>query len=242
METSTYVALSRQRALMHQLDIVANNVANATTSGYKSDRMMFAEHVTRAQPRHPMSQVRETGVYRELRQGPVIKTGNAFDLALNGDGYFVINTPLGLRYTRNGGFTLDPSGRLVTSWGDEVQGEGGAIAISPGETGITVATDGTISSRESGTIGKLRVVRFEDAQRLRKVVNGLYATELPALAVGPGEVRVVQGAVEGSNVNPVGEIARMITLQRYFEAMQEIVEQEHNRQRNAINQVFRAHA
>lgn len=224
---------------MRQLDIVANNIANATTSGYKSDRMMFAEHVAQAGARHPVSQVRAAGVYRELGEGPIVGTGNTFDLALRGDGYFVVNTPLGPRYTRNGGFTLDPTGRLVTSWGAEVQGEGGAITVSTGETGITVATDGTISSRESGPIGKLRVVRFEDEQRLRKVMNGVYVTDLPAQDVVPGEVRVVQGAIEGSNVNPVAEIARMIKLQRFFEAMQELVKQEHQRQRNAINQIFR---
>jgi flagellar basal-body rod protein FlgF len=189
-----------------------------------------------------MSQVRETGVYRELGEGPIVETGNTFDLALKGDGYFVVNTPLGPRYTRNGGFTLDPTGRLVTSWGDEVQGEGGAITVSAGETGVAVSTDGTISSRESGPIGKLRVVRFDDEQQLGKVMNGLYATDLPAQNVVPGEVRMVQGAIEGSNVNPVAEIARMIKLQRFFEAMQEIVEQEHRRQRTTINQVFRPHA
>ncbi len=241
METSTYVALSRQRALIRQLDIVANNIANTTTSGYKSDRMAFAEHVVQARAQHPMSQVRATGVYRELGEGPIVETGNTFDLALKGEGYFVVDTPLGPRYTRNGGFTLDSTGRLVTSWGDEVQGEGGAITVSAGETGITVATDGTVSSRESGPIGKLRVVRFEDEQRLRKVVNGLYVTDTPAQDVVPGEVRVVQGAIEGSNVNPVAEIARMIKLQRFFEAMQKIVEQEHKRQRNTINQIFRPH-
>ena len=239
METSTYVALSRQKALMRQLDIVANNVANATTSGYKSDRMEFAEHVAQVRAKHPMSQVRASGVYRDLGEGPIVETGNTFDLALKGDGYFVVNTPLGPRYTRNGGFTLDPTGRLVTSWGDEVQSEGGTIAISAGETGITITTDGTVSSRESGPIGKLRVVRFDDEQRLRKVKNGLYTTDLPAQDVVPGEVRVVQGAIEGSNVNPVAEIARMIKLQRFFEALQKIVEQEHKRQRNTINQIFR---
>ena len=224
---------------MRQLDIVANNVANATTSGYKSDRMEFAEHVAQVRAKHPMSQVRVSGVYRDLSEGPIVETGNTFDLALNGDGYFVVNTPLGPRYTRNGGFTLDSTGRLVTSWGDEVQGEGGAIVISAGETGITITTDGTVSSRESGRIGKLRVVRFEDEQQLRKVKNGLYATDLPAQDVVPGEVRVVQGAIEGSNVNPVAEIARMIKLQRFFEVLQEIVKQEHKRQRNTINQIFR---
>ncbi len=226
---------------MRQLDIVANNVANATTSGYKSDRMAFAEHVVQARARHPMSQVRTAGVYRELGEGPIVETGNTFDLALKGEGYFVVDTPLGPRYTRNGGFTLDSTGRLVTSWGAEVQGEGGAITVSAGETGITVATDGTVSSRENGPIGKLRVVQFEDEQRLRKVMNGLYVTDTPARDAVPGEVKVVQGAVEGSNVNPVAEIARMIKLQRFFEAMQKIIEQEHKRQRNTINQIFRPH-
>ena len=83
------------------------------------------------------------------------------------------------------------------------------------------------------------MVRFDDEQQLRKVKNGLYATDLPAQDVVPGEVRVVQGAIEGSNVNPVAEIARMIKLQRFFEVLQEIVKQEHKRQRNTINQIFR---
>lgn len=239
METSTYVALSRQSALMRQLDIVANNVANATTSGYKSDRMEFAEHVAQARGKFPMSQVRTSGVYRDLSEGPMVDTGNTFDLALKGDAYFVVNTELGPRYTRNGGFTLDPTGRLVTSWGDEVQGEGGAITISAGESGIAITADGTITSRESGPIGKLRMVRFDAEQQMRKVKNGLYATDHPAQAVVPGEVKVVQGAIEGSNVNPVAEIARMIKLQRFFEALQEIIRQEHKRQRNTINQIFR---
>jgi flagellar basal-body rod protein FlgF len=242
METPTYIALSRQRALFRQLELVANNVANATTSGYKADRMMFAEVVTRPERGQRMSQVRDLAVYRDPVEGAFVRTGNAFDLAIKGrGGYFAVNTPAGERYTRDGGFTLDDTGRLVTAQGYEVQGEGGPIAVQPGESDVIVGPDGTISSRDGGVVGKVRVVRFADERLLRKVANGLYASDLPPVNAPPGEVKVLQGTIESSNVRPVTEIARLINLQRYFEATQKLVEQEHRRQRDAINQIFRPH-
>jgi flagellar basal-body rod protein FlgF len=241
METPTYIALSRQRALFRELDLVANNIANATTGGYKADRMLFAEFVTRPQRTQRMSQVRNVSVYRDTVEGGFQRTGNAFDMAIKGPGYFVVNTPSGERYTRNGGFTLDETGRLVTPQGHEMQGEGGPIVVSTDESEVIVGPDGTISNRDGGVLGKVRVVRFADERQLRKVANGLYASDLAPQNTVAGEVKVLQGTIEGSNVRPITEIARMINLQRYFEATQKLVDQEHRRQRDAINQIFRPH-
>ena len=133
METSTYIALSRQMALRRELDIVAHNIANAETPAYKAERMIFREFLAKPEFREKLSFVQDIGLSRDLSEGPLATTGNPLDLAISGDGYFVIETALGDRYTRHGRFQLDAEGQLVTGTGDVVQSDAGAIQVDPGE-------------------------------------------------------------------------------------------------------------
>src|SRR6185437_11408288 len=117
MENATYVALSSQMALQRQMDVVANNLANASTPAFKGEEMLFSQYLVQPRGGSPLAFVEDSGTVRDLRQGPIAKTGNPLDLAIAGQGYFAVQTPLGARYTRNGHFQLDSQGQIVTSQG-----------------------------------------------------------------------------------------------------------------------------
>src|ERR1700759_4686280 len=139
MENSLLVSLSQQLAAYRAMDVIANNIANVSTPGFKREAAKFQEYVAEMRPAEgqkgpqPVSFVKEAGVVRDSSQGNIEQTGAPFDLAISGKGYFAVQTPGGLRYTRDGHFTLDGNGNLVTSQGYQVQGDGGAITITPND-------------------------------------------------------------------------------------------------------------
>jgi flagellar basal body rod protein FlgG len=158
-------------------------------------------------------------------------------MALNGNGFFTIATPQGERYTRDGHFSLDQDGRIVTSDGYAVQGEGGAITITPTDGDIHVAADGTISSVVNGTLnqlGKLRLTDFADARSLTREGGNLYAASQPGL---PATATLVQGALESSNVQPVLEISKMIEVMRAYEATATLSKSQSDLDRDAITKL-----
>ncbi len=237
MESTSYIALSRQTALWRQLDVIANNMANANTPAYKGEQMMFREYLmdTRSTNRATgtkLAYVQDLGVLRDTREGPLTKTDNPLDVGIHGDGYFEIETQAGMRYTRNGHFRLDEAGMLVNSQGYAVMDSSdNPIIFAPNETRITIAGDGTVST-ENGQVAKLKVVRFANEQNLRKAGDSLFETqdepqtmERPTLA---------QGMMEESNVQPVVEITRMTELLRQYQAAQNMIEREHERQMKTI--------
>jgi flagellar basal-body rod protein FlgF len=234
MENTSYVAMSRQMALMLQLDQVANNIANATTAGYQAQRMMFAEVLIDVPDGEPMRMVESAGEYRDLSSGPMVSTGNDLDLAIEGDGYFVLQTPAGERYTRHGSFRLDQAGQVVNSLGYPLLSDGGPITINPEDGPISIARDGTVSTA-AGRQGKVRVVRFEDAQQLEKTVNSLFSSEDPALPIERPTIE--QGSLEMSNVQPVVELTSMIEIMREFQAADDMLEAEHDRLKTAITDI-----
>lgn len=224
MENALYIALSHQMTLRRQMDVIANNVANASTPAFKVDRMVFVEQLVTTPDGQELTFVQDVGVARDMTEGAFTKTGNDLDLAIRGDGYFAVDTPFGERYTRNGRFGLDPQGQLVTNAGDIVLDEsGGPIVIPQGAGPIQVSRDGTVSNSEQ-VLGRLRVVRFADDQLLTKEGNSLYATTQPPLPAP--DAAVVQGMVEESNVEPIIEITTMILALRAYEAAQKIIESE----------------
>ena len=237
METPTLVALSRQTTLRRQMDIVANNIANMNTSGYKGERMMFVEHLVKSRGGErilgdKVSYVRDIATMRDLSNGPLEQTGNPLDVALEGEGYFVVQTDTGNNYTRNGRFKLDEGGQLVTSSGDPVLSDGGQpFFLTPGDTKISVARDGTVST-QNGVLGKLAVVKFDDEHRLRPGAGGLYDTEDTGTPVE--NPMVAQGMLEGSNVQPVIEMSRMIQVHRAYDAVKGFVEKEDDRMKKMI--------
>jgi flagellar basal-body rod protein FlgF len=238
METTAYIALSRQMALRRQMDVIANNIANMTASAFKAEALLY-EPVTRAAgPGQRLAFVQDVGVARDLSAGPMTSTGNPLDLAIQGSGYFAIGTDQGTRYGRGGQFRLSPAGELVTEAGDPVLDDGGSPLSLPLDAGpITVAADGTMSTAR-GVVGRIGLVEFTDEQRLRKVGGGLYRAEQPP---APAErSRVVQGVLEGSNVQPILEMTEMMATVRAYQGIQRLLDTHHELQRRAIERMLEA--
>jgi flagellar basal-body rod protein FlgF len=244
MDNSLLVSLSQQLAAFRAMDVIANNLANVSTPGFKREAAKFEEYVTRVRPAEDqkgpqsVSFVKDAGVLRDSGQGNIEKTGATYDLALNGKGYFQIQTTSGMRYTRDGHFSLDAGGNLVTSEGYQVQGDGGAITIAPTDGDINIASDGTISSVVRGVgnqLGKVKVVDFANDDALTKEGASLYSTSQTAnTAVG---TTMRQGALEGSNVQPVVEISKMIEVMRAYEATASLSKSQSDLMNQAIQQL-----
>jgi flagellar basal-body rod protein FlgF len=214
------------------MDVVANNVANMNTPGYKAERMQFAEYLVRPQKNVPLSFVEDKGMIRDLTEGPLSKTGNSFDLAVSGDGYFIVGTDTGDRYTRSGRFQLDADGQRTNHLGQPVLSTGGQpIVIPPGTRDVSITPDGTVSA-DTEVVGTVGVVRFENPREMKREANNLYASEETPQ---PDEKsRVLQGMLEESNVNAVQEMTTMIGVHRAYAANQSMLQEEHDRMRRAI--------
>jgi flagellar basal-body rod protein FlgF len=217
MDTSALVALSLSTALRRQMDVIAHNIANANTTAYKEERVLFATYLQEVDGQE-IAFVEDFAVVVDPSEGPITSTGNPLDLAIRGDGHFQVDTPDGVRFTRSGHFALDADGALVTVDGHAVLADDGfPILTIPGDSEITVDADGVVSS-ENGEIGRLGLVTFDDTADLIKQGGGLYATEAAPLPAT--DASVVQGALEGSNVQPIVEMTRMISLLRSYQAAQ----------------------
>jgi flagellar basal-body rod protein FlgF len=244
MDNSLLVSLSQQLAAYRAMDVIANNLANVSTPGFKREAAKFEEYITKLRPAEgqkgtqSMSFVKDAGVMRDSSQGNVEQTGAPYDVALTGKGYFAVQTPAGMRYTRDGHFSLDANGNLVTSQGFQVQGDGGAITITPNDGDINIAPDGTISSVVRGVgnqLGKLKVVDFADPAALVKQGANLYSTgQTPTTPANSG---VRQGALEASNVAPVIEISHMIEVMRAYEATATLAKSQEDMMRQAIEKL-----
>ncbi|MCR5879072.1 flagellar basal-body rod protein FlgF [Phenylobacterium sp. J367] len=223
MENASYVGLSRQIVLRREMDIIANNIANADTAGFKVESLM-----QRAEPRapaftlqgpKPVKFVVADGVARNFSQGALRTTGSPLDMAIEGQGFFRVQTAEGERFTRDGRFRTDDNGRLTTEGGSQVLDEGGGeITIDPELGAVMIAEDGTIS-QGGQRIGKVAVVTFENLSVLEKRGDNLYQNTSNAIAAAAPEAKVRQGMLEGSNVQPILEITRMIEVQRAYESM-----------------------
>jgi flagellar basal-body rod protein FlgF len=232
MENTALIALSHQAALRRQMDVVANNFANMNTTGYKSERTMFVEHLIPSRDGNglggdALAFVRDIATARDFSQGRERETGNPLDLAIEGEGFFAVESPGGERYTRNGRFSVDESGQLITAHGMAVlTSNGGPIYFSPADTDITISRDGVVST-ENGEIGRLRIVRFENPHNLRVVSGGLMSS--PDRPEEMETVNVMQGVLEGSNVEPILEMVRMIRVQRAYDSARRLIDKEDER-------------
>lgn len=244
MDNSLLVSLSQQLAAYRAMDVIANNIANVSTPGFKRDAAKFEEYVAMMRPAEgqkgpqPVSFVKDAGVMRDSGQGNIEQTGARYDLAISGKGYFAVQTPAGMRYTRDGHFSLDGNGNLVTSQGYQVQGDGGTITIAPTDGEINIAPDGTISSVVNGIgnqLGKIKVVDFPDESRLTKQGSNLYSTAQTPTT--PAVVNIRQGALEASNVQPVIEISKMIEVMRSYEATSNLSKSQEDMMRQAIDRL-----
>jgi len=237
MENIAYVALSLQTVLNRQMQVTANNVANMSTAGYKAQGVLFNEELAKAQGSEKLSMVLDHGTFRRVEQGPLQQTGNPLDLALEGSGFFEIQTPQGPRYARAGNFSLDSEGQIVTQNGNPVLSDGGQpITIPQGDSQIIIAKDGTLTTAESGILGRVGVMRFNDEQKLLEQGEGLYAAngEVPTPAEN---TKILQFMLEGSNVQPILEMNKMIEIVRNYQQTQRLIQTDHERQRNVITRL-----
>jgi flagellar basal-body rod protein FlgF len=240
MDNALLVSLSSQLAAYRSMDVIANNLANASTPAFKRESVKFQEMLTQVAPSdtqqgpQSVSFVKDTGVTRDMTQGSMEITNAPYDVAINGKGYMVIQTPQGDRYTRNGHFTLDPNGQSVTSDGQPVMGDGGAITVTADDGDIHIAADGTVSGK-NGDIGKLRLVDFPDDRALVKQGNSLYSTgQTPTAAT---DATLTQGMLESSNVQPVLEISHMIEVMRAYQATATLNSSQENLERDSIEKL-----
>ncbi len=226
MSNSIYATLSRQDGLLKELQVVANNIANTNTTGYKTDRAIFAEYLVSTGDQTPsLSMGALAGHTFDLTQGTVKFTGGQFDLAIQGEGFFAIQTEAGQRLTRAGAFQLSNTGELITSDGANVLDAGNTpIQIPPEAASISIAGDGSISA-DGELLGQIGVFRANG--QLQRDTDTRFTAEGGTEAIQ--NASVLQGAVEQSNVSPVLEMARMIEVQRAYEAGQTVLEQEHQR-------------
>ena len=224
MNSGLYAACAGLVARMQALDLAANNLANLNTTGYKAQTSTFGSVLAGTAERmvaNPIAQaVNEFGVVRDsrtdLHQGSVEKTGSDLDFALQGPGWFVVQAGGRHLYTRNGNFHVDAGGRLVTAEGNPVLGAQGPVLVPPGK--LSVSGDGTISV-EGALAGQLRVVDFPSSTALTPVGNAYVSA--PAGSEHPGAAKVVQGALEGSNVNGISAAVGLVSLQRHAELLQQ---------------------
>jgi flagellar basal-body rod protein FlgF len=218
MENALLVGLSAQMALRRNMEIIANNLANVSTSGFKREAPVFEELLVPVEsdsgPMTEVSFVRDWGVLRDMTAGPLQQTGDPLDVAVEGQGFLIVRTAEGERYTRDGHLKLDAQGRIVTADGDPVMSDGGEITIPPNTTDIKIAADGTISTAE-GQVGKFRIVTFPLAS-LKKEGKNLYSADSAPQPADPN-TRVVQGMIERSNVEAVVEMTKMIEVLRAYQ-------------------------
>lgn len=224
------------------MQTIANNLANVNTTGFKADRMMFVEHLVKSEGGErlidpKLAFVRDIATRVDFSEGPLEATGNELDVAIRGEGFFVVQTENGdERFTRSGRFQLNADGELTTPEGNRILGEGNQpIVVGPTDVDIEITPEGTISSR-NGEIGQLRIVRFENLQNVDRESGGLINTDQQPLDAP--DVRVVQGSLEGSNVSPVVELGKMIQLQRTFDAVRSFVSREDERQRSLVRELL----
>jgi len=225
MDAGIYSAVSGSLAAQTRLDALANNLANASTAGFKAERVLQrAERAGDvAQPDTSVpTPVTQGTVETDFSQGPINHSGNPFDVALTGPGFLVVKTDRGERLTRDGNFSIDSQGYLATDDGARVQGTGGDISIPKGP--VVIAADGSVRADDQ-SVGQLKIVTVQDPQTLVRESGTRFAAgnQAPADAA-PGSVRVIQGAVEGTNMSPVSGLVSLIETVRGFETYMQAAE------------------
>lgn len=243
MENALYIGLSRQVALQAQMNTIANNIANINTPGYKSQQMVFEEYLVNANKKdqETLSMVLDYGQFTVKSQGPLKLTGNPLDIAIEGDGYMMIETPEGTMYTRAGNFKLNENGEIVNGSGQRVLGAGeGPITIPRDAREIKIGTNGEVAT-EQGVVGQLGVVEFNNMQDLEFMGNGLFKSVNDAGAP-PVNSKVRQNMIEGSNVQGVLEMTNMIDVSRQYQSMHRMLQSEHDRQRSTIQKLAETQA
>ena len=244
MDNALYVGLSRQMVLRREMDIVANNIANADTSGFKVESLMTKEQpgppAFTLQGPKPVKFVAADGVARDFGQGGLRRTDAPLDLAIEGQGFFKVTTKAGERFTRDGRFRTDDTGRVTTQKGDPLSDEGGGEividATKPGE--ISISPDGVVS-QGTERIGKVGVFSFASLSALEKTGDNLYQNASNQQATTATDAKVRQGMLESSNVNPILQITKMIEVSRAYEQVTRMMDSQAELSRQTITRMGR---
>ncbi len=237
MDYAGYVALNRQSGLLREMQVVANNIANAATTGFRQQGVAFSEYIHNAGDTASVSMAHANLSGISNVQGALKQTGGMFDLAIEGPGYFMVETESGDRLTRAGHFSPNSVGELVTPNGHLVLDAGGApVFVPPDAQDISIAQDGTLSV-DGRPIGQIGLFAPTDPANMRQDAGALFQSIAGVEAVL--EPRVLQGFVEASNVNAVSQLARMIEVQRAYEMGQSFLDAENERIREAVRSLTR---
>lgn len=237
MDVTGYSTLSRQAGLMREMQVVANNIANASTTGFRREGLVFSEHVKRLQGDPSVSMAHGNARHVDLTQGGISQTGGRYDFAIQGDGFFLIETPDGQRLTRAGSFGPNAEGELVTPDGHRLLDEGGAsIFVPPDAREVSLARDGTLSA---DGVPVTRVGLWQPSDPLQLTHEGAALFNASGGFVPAESGLVLQGYVEESNVNPITEVSRMIEVQRAYEMGQGLLDREDDRVRLVIRTLGR---
>lgn len=250
MENALLVGLSRQMVLAREIDVVANNIANVNTNAFKADNSMFEQYlmpVARENrfnlPDRQVSFVNDRGTWRDMRAGPVQHTGNPLDVAINGNGFLVVQTQDGERYTRDGSLQIDGQGQLVTADGSVVLGDNGPIVFQTTDHGIMISPDGWVTVTEPGVTnaeaqrGRIRLVSFASPGQLQKEGDNKFSAPAGVAAVPDTTSTLMQGSIEKSNVNGVVEMARLIEVSRAYQQVATLLQQQSDLHKTAIQQL-----
>lgn len=242
MDIASSIATSSLVAQQRTLEVIADNLANANTPGYKAERVQFSDWLSRqsggATPPggSPIAFTQDRATWREQEAGTITHTGNPLDMAVTGTGYFTVNTPHGPRLTRDGRFSLLPSGTIADTDGNPLlDNNGQPIQLAPTDTQITIAGDGTLSS-ENGQIAQIGIVQPTNPMLLSAEGGTQFRSGSTTVPVAAPALE--QGAVEESNVQPVLEVTRMMDDERQFQFMTQFVQAESDRQTSAIDKIL----
>ena len=241
MDNATTIALSRLSAQSRAMDMIAGNLANMSTPVFRAERMVFSDwlsaqsNTTMPRGDRQLAYTQDRATYRDQAEGTLTQTGNPLDLALSGDGFFTVRTAAGTRLTRAGRFTLQATGTITDEAGNALLDTNNQpMTVSAADTKLTVTADGAISS-QNGPIGKIAIVKPNDQNRMTAEGGRLFRADVPTTPVGAP--RIVQGAVEDSNVQPVAELVRMMSTERDFQFVTQFVEAEGQRHQSAIDKI-----
>lgn len=236
METPGYTTLTRQSGLMREMQVIAHNIANASTTGFRREGVVFSEFVARMGDEPSLSMADGNARMVDLGQAGLSQTGAPYDMGIQGEGFFLLATPEGERLTRAGSFTPSVEGVLVNPDGHALLDAGGApVAVPVGARTVAISQDGTISA-DGVPVAQIGLWQAVDPLSLRHKAGTLFSAD----AVEPAEAAVIrQGFLEDSNVQPIAEIARMIQVQRAYELGQKFLDAEDQRQRGVIQTLGR---
>lgn len=247
MESPSLILLSQQDVLTRAMDVVANNVANINTTGYKRQDIQFSTLINMPTRGEKLDFVIDRATYRDMAPGSITTTGNPLDIAIQGEGYLPIQTKAGTRYTRAGSFQLNANGEIATADGNKLLGDGGQAIVASSEIeSVQISSDGVVTGKTTSAdgsivqIGKIKLASFAREQELQSTGNGLYSTTQTPQTVA-NQV-LIQGALERSNVDSVSEMTRMITVLRAYQQTAKMIDAETQRLTSALAKLSRATA